>query len=360
MRGGVAAIGILTSVAVIAGLTVATTLFWTLALGKKSAGDVVRKQLPHIIAVSCATVLGYALACAVLRRTRLRLLALGMFTTAVWLTTVVDLTFLNYFGARFLHLRPFLPIGAADIPPVTVIASYARQYASVFIAVCAAAPLLVLAVAYSRIRASHVVIAVTAVACFAAAFTANRVAAGRANNAGIPGVIAGLLDRPDPALLPLKAVHRRGAGEPSGPATLKPRTIVLVINESVGRDFPSSEGRQKPLFDKIGELSGAPDRWTIFSNPVTNSNATDVSIPSILTGSGTHEGYDKLHAMPFVFDLAKARGYQTALITSSVLEWANFDKFFQGAPIDHLYSAEVSGHPIVNDLTIDDAFPFRK
>ena len=98
----------------------------------------------------------------------------------------------------------------------------------------------------------------------------------------------------------------------------------------------------------------------MFGNAVTNSNCTDVSIPSIVTGTGSHESVAKLHAMPFIFDLAKARGYTTAFVTSSVLHWAKFKRFFSGAALDYVFSAEQSGYPLINDVAIDDSVAFDK
>jgi hypothetical protein len=129
---------------------------------------------------------------------------------------------------------------------------------------------------------------------------------------------------------------------------------VLVINESTGFFLRSSQDPDVSLVDRIRQHSGAPDAWRVFGNAVTNSNCTDVSIPSILTGSGTHEGIDKLHAMPFVFDIAKARGYRTAFFTSAVVAWANLATFLSSARIDHMLTASEAGHPFINDLATDD------
>lgn len=138
-----------------------------------------------------------------------------------------------------------------------------------------------------------------------------------------------------------------------------PQTILLIINESAGGFLSSSDGTE-PLARRIAALSGRPDEWVIPGNVVANSSCTEISFPSILTGAGSHEGIETLHRLPFVFDLAKARGYRTALLMSSVLKWLNVDRFLSAAPIDELYSAETSGRPIVNDLGIDDAFTARR
>ena len=139
-----------------------------------------------------------------------------------------------------------------------------------------------------------------------------------------------------------------------------PHTILIIINESVGAHMPAAESHDRLLSDRIREISGDPSAWFTPANVVTNSSCTDISIPSILTGSAPHEGVAKLHAMPFVFDLAKARGYGTALFSSSTLGWADFDAFFGGAAIDETFSAERTGRPYVNDLTIDDIVPARE
>lgn len=177
-------------------------------------------------------------------------------------------------------------------------------------------------------------------------------------------VWAALLHEPEPLRFngnpgEFYAADRSDAYRLDGPAPVLPRTILLVINESAGGFLPSSDGTES-LADRIAALSGRPDEWVIPGNVVTNSSCTDISFPSILTGAGSHEGVEALHRLPFVFDLAKARGYRTALLMSSVLKWLNVDRFLSAAPIDELYSAETSGRPIINDLGIDDAFTVRR
>ena len=162
---------------------------------------------------------------------------------------------------------------------------------------------------------------------------------------------------PQVALFVLKAADRNGHVRLNKEVRCKPNTIVLIINESAGYYLPSSEGPAVSLQRKLLNLSGHPAQWFVPSNAVTNSSCTDVSIPSLLTGAGPHESAEKLHRMPFVFDVAKARGYRTAFFTSSTLQWANFDKFFSTAKIDELFTAESSGLPYINDLTVDDIVP---
>ncbi len=121
-----------------------------------------------------------------------------------------------------------------------------------------------------------------------------------------------------------------------------PPTILIIINESVGANIPSSDGTELLLSDRIRELSGNFQEWFEPSNAVTNSSCTE------------------LHQMPFLFDLAKSRGYRTAFFSSSTMAWANFDVFFEGAPIDEICTAESFGLPFINDVTVDDYVPVRK
>lgn len=163
--------------------------------------------------------------------------------------------------------------------------------------------------------------------------------------------------KPKTRATPLRAADRSGHFSLAAEAPAFPRTILLIVNESTSHDLPSSADPGLRLHEKLRELSGTPSEWFVPSNPVTNSSCTDVSLPSLLTGTGTHEGADKLHRMPFVFDFARARGYRTAFVTSATLNWAHFDSFFASARIDEHFNADVSGLPFANDISIDDAVP---
>jgi hypothetical protein len=159
---------------------------------------------------------------------------------------------------------------------------------------------------------------------------------------------------------PLRCRNRPGTFELSEQLRPSPKTILLIILESAGSHFPSSQDSTLLLADRIRHASGVFDAWVAPGNAISNSTCTDVVLPSILTGAGPHESSAKLHRLPFLFDIASARGYRTALFTSASLDWADLNSFFAGARIDMLFSAETANLPYANDLAIDDHIAARK
>ena len=62
-------------------------------------------------------------------------------------------------------------------------------------------------------------------------------------------------------------------------------------------------------------------KWTrnsfvVFHHAFSNSSATDVSMPSILTGVAPFESGHKLHEMPFLWDWGHAAGMRTWALSS--------------------------------------------
>lgn len=154
--------------------------------------------------------------------------------------------------------------------------------------------------------------------------------------------------------VPLYRRERLGAfrlGEPPAPL---PDGVLLVIVESAGRHLPSSDDPACLLARRLAELSGVADQWLFPANAVVAGSISDIPIPSLLTGAAPQESIEKLHRLPFVFDFAKARGYQTAFFTSTMMGWSNLDAFLAGARIDALFTAESSGMPCINDIGVDD------
>jgi Sulfatase len=268
----------------------------------------------------------------------------------------VDLTFLTNFSEHAVVVGPLLPPPQSSALTYATLISVASQYVPlsfILISCLFAAPAFTLLYLF----------------CSYKPFAEYRF--GRLCSAILPVVVALLFYRPfalptaegaesrGPAK-PLEAVDRSAAIVLTGPAVFKPRTILLILNENTSFFFSSAVNSKVSLVDRLKDLSGDPERWIVFSNAVTNASCTDVSHPSLFTGTGSYESFTKLHKMPFIFDLAKARGYKTIFYTSQTLEWANLATFFSTAKIDRLFSASVSGQPVVNDLGIDDIYAMRR
>lgn len=322
---------------------------WLISIGALSSGLGAVKR--HALYIAC---LGAALmALAPARGTPWRRsLVLLPPIAALCAVVVADAAFLRFFKVPFFEIYPHLPVTATNVT-ARALAGYASAYLS-FDIVAVGAALFAGTLLVGRFKeigkGTHLAASILPVLLVAAAGSIG------GNRAGAAMALGDVMNEPPVAARRLEAVDRSTAIAPNGAPLHEPRTILFVVLESAGRTIPASDGAT-PLRDRIARLGGSAG-WIDFGNAVTNSNATDVSVPSMLTGAGAHEGLDKLHALPFVTDLAAARGYRTALVTSSTLNWAGFDRFFAGARLDDKMHAESFGRPFVNDLTIDDHFAF--
>lgn len=277
---------------------------------------------------------------------------IGLLAAPLLVLMIADLTFLQYFHSPFYNLYPHLPIGWNEATPA-VLMQYVRDYVSMASIAIAAAVLALIALPVLAFGERNALLSIATLGAFLPVFVV--ITSVRSDGSHIRDWSSLTFEPPFDWQRLYKADRRTALVTDDVPAYLPP-TIVLVIMESAGHTLPSSDGNM-PLHDRLMELGGGAD-WVVFDNAVTNSNATNISIPSILTGAGSHESIDRLHTLPFVMDLAAARGYFTAFITASTLNWASFQVFFAAAHIDEQVSSETMGHPFINDLAADDFFAF--
>lgn len=137
--------------------------------------------------------------------------------------------------------------------------------------------------------------------------------------------------------------------------SVAPKTILLVINESWGKrpiSFYGYPNNPMPFLDKW--IKKERNHFYVFSNFFSNSSATDVSIPSILTGVVPYESNEKLHEMPLLWDWAKSAGYKTVLVSAQRWKTANLAKFAFSESLDLHLTAEDIDAPIINDIGKDD------
>jgi glucan phosphoethanolaminetransferase (alkaline phosphatase superfamily) len=131
--------------------------------------------------------------------------------------------------------------------------------------------------------------------------------------------------------------------------------IIFVFNESWGKQglsFYGSSDTAMPFMQHW--IDQEKDNFFIFPHAFSNSGATDVSVPSMLTGVGPEEGAQKLHKQPFLWDWAKAVGMKTLFVSSFRYGWGHFDRFFfSPGPEEHI-TAENIPAPTINDSGIDD------
>lgn len=137
-------------------------------------------------------------------------------------------------------------------------------------------------------------------------------------------------------------------------------TILLVVNESWGTSGVAFAGSQRNGMSLLQKRVASDSSWVAFPNAFTNACATDVSMPSIYTGSRTDESWDRLHSYPFPWDIARKRGYLASYVTSQRLKWLHMDQFLFPHGIDEQWSMESLNAPSVNDAGIDDNISVRK
>ncbi|MCB1474709.1 MAG: sulfatase-like hydrolase/transferase [Rhodobiaceae bacterium] len=266
---------------------------------------------------------------------------------------LLEIASLNFFGVPFHVVFPYLPVTAGELSPAIFVA-WGKAYLSAGLVLATLAPiaagLLLSRSAGASENRRTVAAAALAVGLLALAIPALGVGAPRAS-------VSALLDEPPIPASPLHAADRSGAFSILTRPIAMPETIILIVMESAGRLVPSSDGLMS-LAEKLVQIGGERG-WIRFDNAVTGSNASDIAIPTILTGTGPHEGIGKLHKMPLLFSLASSRGYRTALYSSSSLRWAHFDRYLENAGIDEIFDAGNAGHPLVNELGIDDYFTFE-
>lgn len=296
------------------------------------------------------------------RRTRRRIILLAAVLILFAVLNAVDLTFLYYFNQPVIALYHHLPRSAPQLATLPTYWTYFYQYVPPYFVALSLVCMLPVIAAVQRLAGHSPNIRYCAIALMVVTLCGVHLTP-RASRPGIASLpLAANILEIDPTVprKPLQAVDRHGSFAVTGAPRYKPRTIVLTINESVSYFFSSSQDQKLSLADRLIALSGDRQSWHTYDNAVTNSSCTDVSIPSILTGSGSHESFDNLHRLPFVFDMAKARGYRTAFYTSAVMEWANLSTFLADAPIDSFLSASSLNLPLINDLSGDDIIAMKK
>jgi glucan phosphoethanolaminetransferase (alkaline phosphatase superfamily) len=136
--------------------------------------------------------------------------------------------------------------------------------------------------------------------------------------------------------------------------------ILLVVNESWGKKgLPFYGSRDNAMPFLTHWMASDTASFFRFEHAFTNSSATDVSMPSLLTGVAPYESFRKLHREPFLWDYAKAAGLRTGYVSAQRYGWANLNEFLFSPGPDFVRTAEKIDAPIISDCGVDDLLAVR-
>jgi glucan phosphoethanolaminetransferase (alkaline phosphatase superfamily) len=167
--------------------------------------------------------------------------------------------------------------------------------------------------------------------------------------------------RPSQLFGPEKDYTRHNISPPQQSPMPRPN-IIVVINESWGLNKPNLFGRQggSARMPKLAKFyQDNKDSFVIFERAFTNSTATDISVPAILTGIHPDEKENVRHSAPLLWQWAAAAGYETFFATSQTIHWANFNDFLNPRS-DFFFSMDELFLPIANEFGGDDILGMTK
>ena len=121
------------------------------------------------------------------------------------------------------------------------------------------------------------------------------------------------------------------------PTDKKLPNILWIIGESVAKSHMSLYGYSRkttPNMDSLHEKG----ELIPFQNVVSVGPHTLISVPYMLVGRQNIDPHGVIYSSPHIFEYAKARGYDTAFISSQDLRWKNFDQL-SGKNIADFYRA---------------------
>ena len=121
------------------------------------------------------------------------------------------------------------------------------------------------------------------------------------------------------------------------PRPKAPRNVVLVVLESVRKDATCSVGEQACQKTKFTHRA-FPTRTSLSQLRALDS-CTVVSMGVLYGGIGPQASRASLHNAPFLFDYARAAGYQTAFFTSQNLLFGNMHLWLKNLGVDLFLSA---------------------
>lgn len=121
------------------------------------------------------------------------------------------------------------------------------------------------------------------------------------------------------------------------PTTKSMPNILWIIGESVAKSHMSLYGYTRTTTPNLDNLK-SNNKLIPFQNVVSIGPHTLISVPYMLVGRQNIDPQGAIYSSPNIFEYAKARGYDTAFISSQDLRWKNFDQL-SGKNIVDFYRA---------------------
>ena len=146
---------------------------------------------------------------------------------------------------------------------------------------------------------------------------------------------------------PFFKLHQRNpAPLPPGIAA-KPGNFdyLWVVGESMGARYFKAYGAEQDYSPRLDAILEDPAVIRL-EHLDSNSTCTDVSVPSLMSGIDPTDPMAKLVASNLPYDVMKARGYGTFLVSSHKLTWAYLSLFLGDRSLDLMQGAEwLHPHP---------------
>jgi glucan phosphoethanolaminetransferase (alkaline phosphatase superfamily) len=171
----------------------------------------------------------------------------------------------------------------------------------------------------------------------------------------IPATVSALAVSRPPARSELHYAANRAKVAPAS-TEASPPNVLIIASESWGKPrglpFYGSSVNAMPFLSDWIEKD--PGHFIVWRSGFTSSTATDVSLPSLVTGVEPDESARKLHEMPLLWQWGKASGAYTFYLTSVRLGFGRLDQFFNCKERDATFGADNLNSPIVHEAGIDD------
>jgi hypothetical protein len=137
--------------------------------------------------------------------------------------------------------------------------------------------------------------------------------------------------------------------------------VYIIMNESFGRKiirFENSGIYNSSMPFLTDFVNRNSDEWFVFTNSLSSSTATDVSIPCFTTGLGPNAEKSLFYKKPLIWNFLQALCPQYYTIFSSPVDfkWANLEKFLELNKFDEYIQAKNLAGGLLNDLGKDEFY----